>query len=116
MSDCVFCEIVAGTSPAKVAFQTDDVIVFHPLGPQVPGHLLFVPKDHVADATTSPDVTARVMREASAYAKRLNRPVNIITSAGAEATQTVFHLHIHVLPRGKDDGVRASWPWTRAAH
>ncbi|HET8767589.1 MAG TPA: HIT domain-containing protein [Pedococcus sp.] len=114
MSDCIFCRIHAGDSPARFVERTPTINIFHPIGPQVPGHVLVVPTWHVTDAAESPTATAEAMRAAAQYAQDLGRPANIITSIGAEATQSVFHLHVHVLPRGQGDGLRVSWPWVRA--
>lgn len=117
---CVFCAIAAGEAPAEFvedigaeyADRTDTMII-RPLGPQVPGHVLVIPRQHVANATEDLTVTSTTMAVAADYASLVG-PCNIITSVGAEATQSVFHLHVHVLPRGARDGLRPSWPWVRA--
>ena len=111
--NCVFCEIIAGEAPASIVQTSDRYWIIEPLGPQVPGHVLVIPTIHVDDAVQSPAMTGVVMHAAAAYAADLGRPVNIITSVGAEATQSVFHLHVHVLPRGAADGLRPSWPWVK---
>jgi histidine triad (HIT) family protein len=85
----------------------DEAIAFVPLNPVTPGHLLVIPKRHVADVTENPTVSAAVM---CAAAELATPPCNIITSAGREATQTVFHLHLHVVPRRAGDGL--ALPWT----
>ena len=115
MTACVFCQIVAGGSPAEDFQDHGPVVSFAPLGPQVPGHTLFVPKGHIADATDDVLLASQTFRVAAQYVQWLRQPANIITSVGAEATQSVFHLHVHVLPRGEQDGLRRSWPWVRAA-
>lgn len=111
MSGCPFCGRIDGH-----AYDAGDQwsVTFEPLNPVVPGHRLFVPRVHVADALERPDVTGHVMRYAAQWAAghRMN-PCNLITSAGREATQTVFHLHIHVVPRRDGDGL--ALPWTPAA-
>lgn len=106
-ADCVFCRIAAGTAAATVVAEWPDAIAIVPLGPVTPGHLLVIPRCHVADATTEPVVTASVMQRALEVAPW---PFNLITSAGADATQTVFHLHVHVVPRRPGDGL--TLPWT----
>jgi histidine triad (HIT) family protein len=73
-----------------------------PLRPVTPGHLLVIPYDHVDDALADPEISAIVMRRASEIAPY---PCNLITSVGREATQSVFHLHLHIVPRAKDDGL-----------
>src|SRR5690606_25182872 len=100
--DCVFCQIVAGEAPATVIREWPDAIAIVPLRPVAPGHVLVIPRTHVADATVDPDVTAVTMRRAAELAVP---PCNLITSAGRPATQTVFHLHIHVVPRRVGDGL-----------
>ncbi len=99
------------TKPADFVAQWNRTVAFRPHRPHVPGHVLFVPRFHVDDAAEAPGVTAYTVADASRYVKAKGQPANIITSVGAEATQTVFHLHVHVIPRGEDDGLRASWPW-----
>lgn len=103
---CVFCDIVKGDAPAQIVAQWDDAIAFVPLNPVTDGHTLVVPREHVANAHVKPWVTGAVMRRAAAY---WNGPCNIITSVGVEATQTVFHLHVHVVPRRRDDGLHLPW-------
>lgn len=111
MKGCVFCAIVAGKEPADYVEIGDKHVAITPHRPHTPGHVLFIPRVHVPDATAAPGVTGYVTAAASAYVRGLRRPANIITSVGAEATQTVFHLHVHVVPRGVNDGLRPSWPW-----
>jgi histidine triad (HIT) family protein len=107
---CVFCEIAAGEAPAKLVGTWDEAIAFVPLNPVTPGHVLVIPKRHVADATEDPKVSGAVM---SAAAELATPPCNIITSAGSEATQTVFHLHLHVVPRRAGDGLVLPWTGDR---
>lgn len=104
MSGCPFC---GGPTDRQVTWY-GDVQVFEPLGPVVPGHLLVVPRQHVTDARTDPAVTAKVFGVAALVAAE-GGACNLITSAGPEATQTVFHLHVHVVPRRPDDGLRLPW-------
>lgn len=106
MDDCVFCKIVAGEVPVTMVEEWTSAIAFVPLNPVTPGHVLIVPREHVADATKAPDVTASVMWYAAQYA---TAPCNIITSAGTEATQSIFHLHVHVVPRKENDGLCLPW-------
>lgn len=84
----------------------DAVAVFEPLNPVVPGHLLVVPFRHVHDALADPEVTAYTM----AYAAEVATPdCNLITSVGPAATQTVPHLHVHIVPRREGDGLMLPW-------
>lgn len=104
--DCAFCRIVAGDEPATVVRKWGLVWVIEPLNPVVEGHMLVLPTTHVRDATVQPAVTAMVMHRAAEISRL---PCNIITSCGAEATQTVLHLHVHVIPRRVGDGLRLPW-------
>lgn len=106
---CVFCEIVAGTSPATIVGQTRDSLIIVPLGPVIDGHVLFIPREHVADAGSVPEVTARVVRDAAGWGARRGVAFNLIASAGVAATQSVFHLHWHYVPRGQGDQLMVPW-------
>ncbi len=107
---CPFCEIVAGRLPATILHEWTDAIAIAPLNPVVPQHALVIPKHHVRDAVENPAITGLVMQRAAELAnKNLLTPCNILTSVGAVATQTVFHLHIHVVPRFEGDGLRLMW-------
>lgn len=91
---CVFCGIVAGTSPATIIRSWPDAIAIVPLAPVTPGHTLVIPRIHVADATTDPEVTALTARRSAEIARPgWHYALNI----GREAGQTVFHLHGHLL-------------------
>lgn len=115
MSECVFCSIAAGAAPANVVREWPDAIAFTPRsGGCTPGHVLVIPRIHVPDAGADPAVTAAVMARAAELASALPA-VNIITSRGAEATQTVGHLHLHVVPRRQGDGLPLPWTPQQAA-
>lgn len=109
MSACVFCRIVAGEAPAKVIREWVSAIAIEPLNPVVPGHVLVIPKAHVRDFTDRPHRVAETMRCASLLAHDLGGPMNLITSKGVEATQSVFHLHVHLVPRSAGDGLPLPW-------
>jgi histidine triad (HIT) family protein len=103
---CPFCAIVAGQAPAEVVHEWRSEIAIVPLNPVTKGHVIVLPKQHVRDALADPEVTARVMKSAAELA---HRPANIITSAGGAATQTVWHLHVHIVPRRSGDGLMLPW-------
>ena len=105
-ASCVFCGIIAGAEPATVVRCWDDALAIVPRSPVTAGHILVIPVQHVEDYTTDPDVTAIVARRAAAVGQY---PSNLITSAGAEATQSVRHLHAHVVPRSEGDGLPLPW-------
>lgn len=106
MNTCPFCDY-AGPSPILADY--GDVIVFKPLDPIVEGHLLVVPKDHVRDASGNCGLAGRVFQLAALEAGHRYVSWNLITSAGREATQTVFHLHVHIVPRREGDGLALPW-------
>lgn len=103
---CVFCQIVKGYEPATIVRQWQQGIAIVPLNPVVAGHLLVIPHAHVRDAAESPHIAGLAMSYAAEIA---TPPFNIITSAGAEATQSVWHLHLHVVPRAENDGLALPW-------
>ncbi|MFD8938576.1 HIT family protein [Streptomyces sp. NPDC059578] len=106
---CVFCAIAAGEAPATVVHAWTDAIAIRPRSGGVnDGHLLVLPRTHVPDAGTDPDVTATVMRHAAQLMAQ-HPNANLITSRGPAATQTVYHLHVHVVPREDGDGLPLPW-------
>ncbi|MDX3336916.1 HIT family protein [Streptomyces sp. ME02-6979.5a] len=109
VASCVFCEIAAGRAPADVVREWGDVVAIRPLAPVTPGHVLVIPHTHVADVGERPLVSARTMACAAELATELPA-ANVITSKGHAATQTVAHLHLHIVPR--TDGDTLPLPWT----
>lgn len=107
-NDCVFCAINRGEAPGQFVAEWSDAFAIVPRGPVVAGHTLVIPKTHVADFAEDPAVSAATMARAAELASDLPA-ANIITSKGAAATQTVFHLHIHVVPRSAGDGLPLPW-------
>lgn len=114
-SACPFCSrIKTGDYESFTADPT--VVWFEPLNPVTPGHMLFLPVRHVEDALADPYTTANTMEIASRWWShrwgiRSGEPdCNLITSVGTHATQTVRHLHIHLVPRHEGDGL--ALPWT----
>lgn len=105
---CVFCEIVAGREPCRLVKAWKDAIAIVPLNPVVDGHVIVIPMTHVKDATQSPQLTGKMMKHAAELARERGQ-CNIITSVGKDATQSVFHLHIHVVPRMTGDGLKLPW-------
>lgn len=109
---CPFCEIIAGRAPAEWILQPDywpDAVAFVPLNPVTEGHCLVVPKVHVPDFASSPEVFAATAQRAAELMRWTPRPMNVITSRGRPATQTVFHLHLHLVPRVEGDGLALPW-------
>lgn len=114
--DCAFCAIVDGDGSARVVYQDPYSVAFLPLNPATPGHTLVVPRRHVSDffgldPQLSAHVSESVLRTAEAVrAAMAPDGMNLITSSGEAAQQTVFHLHVHVLPRSSGDRVGDLWP------
>jgi len=104
--DCPFCQIAAGNAPATIVREWDNALAIVPLNPVVDGHVLVIPKAHVRNFTDVPWLTAQIAERAAELAKP---PCNLITSAGPEATQSVFHLHWHIVPRAEGDGLALPW-------
>ncbi|MFJ5288604.1 HIT family protein [Streptomyces sp. NPDC088348] len=114
--NCVFCAIAAGQGPATILREWDDALAIKPRGGVNDGHTLVIPRTHVADAIEDPDVTADAVRRAAQYAAEVGAAeLNLITSVGPTATQTVFHLHWHIVPRAKADGLPLPWTPQQAA-
>ncbi|MER6601206.1 HIT family protein [Streptomyces parvus] len=110
MTACPFCEINEGRAPAEFVHEWSDAIAIVPLNPVVEGHTLVIPKTHVTDFAEDPAVSAATMRRAADLADRLlSGSMNLITSRGREATQSVFHLHLHLVPRAENDGLALPW-------
>jgi histidine triad (HIT) family protein len=96
--------------PATVLRDYGDALVIAPLTPVTDGHALVFLRRHVADAAEDPHATGDVMEVASSYIREHDiGACNLITSVGAQATQTVFHMHVHVVPRREGDGLRLPW-------
>ncbi len=114
--ECAFCQIVRGERPARVVGESPDALAFFPPRPVCPGHTIVIPKTHIRDLWADGSVPAAglmqaVIRTGQAIRRAL-RPegMNLISSAGQAASQTVFHLHLHVVPRWSGDPIGTIWP------
>ncbi len=112
MSDCVFCAIVAGTAPARTVYEDDHVVAFLDIRPVRPGHTLVIPRDHIPDlAGITSDIGARLFDGARRVGAALRASsiaadgVNVMINDGRAAFQTVFHTHLHVVPRHTGDRI-----------
>jgi histidine triad (HIT) family protein len=110
--DCLFCRIVSGQIPATIVHRTDHVTVFRDINPQMPTHVLIVPNEHVANTEAldqSHDaLVGEVVRTAQEVARMeglSDRGYRLVINTGADASNTVPHLHMHLL-----GGRRMSWP------
>jgi histidine triad (HIT) family protein len=115
--DCPFCAIARGEgSSVEVVREDTNWVAFFPPDPATPGHTLVIPRIHVvdlwqADPALGADLMAAVILVGRAIQESLApEGMNLITSAGKTAEQTVFHLHLHVVPRWKRDGFGPIWP------
>lgn len=103
--DCVFCKIVAGEIPSERVHEDDQVIAFKDLHPQAPVHVLVVPREHRRDVTElaqAPELLAHTATVAGRIAADLgDGDFRLVFNTGANAGQSVFHVHAHVLAGGK---------------
>lgn len=114
-SDCLFCKIVAGEIPATIVAQDEHTVAFMDINPANPGHMLVVPRNHTKDLLEiDPEDLAAVVRQGKRLAARAVEVldadgVNLLNSCGPLAWQTVFHFHLHVIPRYAGDPLRLPW-------
>lgn len=121
MSECIFCEIVAGRAPASIVHADDLMLAFLDIRPVTPGHLLVVPRRHAADLAGLDKATGeRLFRVGIRLAAALRgsglrcEGVNLFLADGAAAGQEVFHVHLHVFPRYNGDRFRIEADWSDA--
>lgn len=113
---CPFCAIIMGEGWAREIYRDDHTAAFFPLRPATFGHTLVVPRRHIPDIWELPEAdAARLSRAVLRVAAALRAAVapaglNIIQSSGAAATQTVPHLHVHLVPRWAADAMGPIWP------
>lgn len=116
IEDCEFCSIVAKEATAEIIYESASCLAFFPLSPATKGHTLVIPKRHIRDFThTGPETFGPLCSEAVEVGKLLQAVyspdgMNMITSAGQAATQSVMHLHIHLVPRWTNDEMGRIWP------
>ena len=109
---CEFCEIVAGEAPSETVYTDDDCIAFMDTSPWTRGHLLVIPRTHAQDLwALTEDQAAAVMRATRRVVDRVHaglapEGLNLFQANGVAAFQTVFHFHMHVVPRWSDDAIR----------
>src|ERR1700760_1785097 len=113
--DCIFCKIVAGELPATILGEDERTISFMDISPATRGHALVIPREHSADLLSiDADDLAAVGLAAQRLATRVKQRlgaegVNLLNACGAVAFQSVFHFHMHVIPRYEGDPLRLPW-------
>ena len=115
MENCIFCKIIAGEIPSATVYEDDDVKAILDVNPAARGHVIVLPKKHASDVFSIPDED---LSKAICVAKKIAIAVkeaykcdgvNILQNNGEAAGQTVFHLHIHVIPRFEGDTISVKW-------
>ena len=112
---CIFCKIAAGEIPSKTIYEDEEFRVILDLGPATKGHALILPKDHYKDLFELPEEKAeKVIRLAKKMAATMKEKLhadgfNLIQNNSECAGQTVFHFHMHLIPRYEDDKQRIGW-------
>ena len=112
---CIFCKIANGEIPAKTLYEDEQFRVILDLGPATKGHALILPKNHFANLYELPEETAAdVMKLAKKMAAQMTEKLscdgfNLVQNNGEVAGQTVFHYHLHLIPRYKGDGQKIGW-------
>ena len=113
--DCLFCKIVAGEIPAQIVDSDEHTVAFMDINPATRGHALVVPREHSADLMEISDADLeRTMVAARRLARRMEGVLepdgyNVLNSCRPAAWQTVFHFHVHVVPRYDDDPLKLPW-------
>ncbi len=113
--DCIFCKIANGDIPTNALYEDDVVKVIFDLGPASKGHVLILPKNHFDNVYSLDDETAAhifqvAVRTANAIKSALKpEGINIVQNNGEAAGQTVFHFHMHIIPRYEGDTVNVTW-------
>lgn len=112
MQDCLFCKIIAGQIPGAIVYQDEHVVAIKDINPQAPMHVLVVPRRHIATLNDvgpeDGDLVGEMVRRGAALAEEQGhaaRGYRTVFNTNADAGQTVFHIHLHVL-----GGRRFSWP------
>ncbi len=113
--DCLFCQIVAGQIPSERIDEDERTVAFMDINPATRGHALVVPRRHAANLLEiDPEDLAATMAAVQRLARRVKERlgadgINLLNSTGSAAWQTVFHFHVHVIPRYEGDPMRLPW-------
>lgn len=113
--DCIFCKIANGDIPSKMLYEDEEFKVILDVGPATRGHALILPKNHYANLYELPDeLAAKAMLLAKKMATLMTEKLgcdgfNLVQNNGKAAGQTVFHFHLHLIPRYEEDGQTLGW-------
>jgi histidine triad (HIT) family protein len=113
---CSFCGIVAGTTPAERVYENDSVVAVMDINPATTGHVLLIPKNHSSDLWHVSTEDAQQVMATSIHVARMIREalhpdgLNLVHATGPAAWQTIFHFHMHLVPRYEGDGLVPPWP------
>lgn len=114
--DCVFCSIVDGTAPAERVYENDFVVAIMDIHPAAPGHVLLIPRTHSQDLwhiqRQDAEQTMAAAVEVARMIRRALDPagINLVHATGVAAWQSVFHFHLHLVPRHANDRLVPPWP------
>ena len=114
-ANCVFCKILDGVIPSVKLYEDEDFVIILDIGPAAFGHALIIPKDHYANLYEMPEeLLGKVMSLAKVWGEKLVKVLkadglNLVQNNGLAAGQTVFHYHLHLIPRYEGDGVGELW-------
>jgi histidine triad (HIT) family protein len=112
---CIFCRIVQGELPSQRVYEDERTLAFMDINPGTRGHALVIPKAHAVDVfDVDPEDLAATIKTAKKVARAAKEAlgcggINLVQSSGRVAFQSVFHIHVHVIPRYPDDGVKLPW-------
>ena len=115
MKDCIFCKIANGEIPAATLYEDQDFRVILDLGPASKGQALILPKAHFENLYELPDdLAGKALILAKEVTKKMKKVLNcdgynVVQNNGTAAGQTVFHFHVHLIPRNENDGVGITW-------
>ena len=116
--NCIFCKIANGEIPSSTVYEDEDFRVILDLGPASKGHALILPKEHFKDVTElDPKIAAKVLPLGAKLGTAMKKSLgcagfNLVQNNGEAAGQTVFHFHIHLIPRYENDGQTINWKQT----
>ena len=111
MNDCIFCKIIKGEIQSQKIYEDEDTYAFLDINPSTKGHTLIIPKKHYENTLETPDEElSKIIKTTKALAKQIKQKlnadgINIMNANGKQAQQSVFHMHFHIVPRYKNDGL-----------